>query len=83
MRSSIQRYLAFVALPFVILMAWKYVFSIFLRPSAQGYVANCERIIGIFVSLNPWIKVHGFCENILIIPSTEKVFLKGHETFYP
>jgi hypothetical protein len=40
MTASNPRYLSFVDLLLVILMAWEYVFSVFLRTSAQGYVTT-------------------------------------------
>jgi hypothetical protein len=40
MTASNQRYVSFVALLLGILMAWKYVFSVFPRTSAQGYVTT-------------------------------------------
>jgi hypothetical protein len=62
---------------------------IVLRLSAEGYMANCECIIGILwpkspilcTSWNPCLKVHGFFYN-LFIPLTEG-FLKGHESLHP
>jgi hypothetical protein len=49
MRTSYQRYLAFVALLLDILLAWKYVFSGFLRHSAQGSMSTGGRIFYILL----------------------------------
>jgi hypothetical protein len=50
MIHSDQGYLAFIHLKLSIMAAWKKDSLIDLRPSIQGYVANCERINGIFVT---------------------------------
>jgi hypothetical protein len=48
MSTSDEGYLAFIEIKLSIMATWKIGSIVVLRPSAQGYVAKCERINGIF-----------------------------------
>jgi hypothetical protein len=50
-RSSVQGYLGFIQIQLIIMATRKKDSLIVLRPSAQGYVANCDLIIGNFCGL--------------------------------
>jgi hypothetical protein len=71
-RTSYKGYIAFIEIQLSFMAAWKKGSLRVLRPPAQGYVANCERLNGFVwpkytihcTSWNPCLKFHGPCESI-------------------